>query len=441
MILVDSFSPEFILGLHKFGLHSFRGDESLSCLPNATKGPQIMKSSAMTHLFHLSSQIGPRPGGSTANEAAAQYIEQVLSRCGFAVERQTFACPTWVVYETYLELNGEWVPAAANPYSPPCNVTGSVVPIGTLAELEAADLQGQIALLYGHLVRRPLPCKAWTFKDEADARTVELLETKQPAAIIAVQSRLGDLERLIEDVDLPIPSVTVTAQVGLPLLKRPGAVAYLRIRSSLGQDETSNIIARRPGNQPGRVLVCAHYDTKYDTPGAADNGSGAAVLLAAAERLGAEALAYDLELVAFTNEEYLPVGSTVYMERLGDGVDAAMVELQAVINCDRVGCALGANSITTLAANDDFRASLGKLVQRYPGVAWVDPWIESDHAFFAFRGVPCIALSNSGAPHWDHLRGDTLDWISPLRLEEAVSLVCEAVHCLQNKPLGWGRDQ
>lgn len=399
-----------------------------------------MKSSPMTHLFHLSSEIGPRPGGSAANETAAQYIEHVLSRCGFSVERQTFTCPTWVVYETYLEVNGEWVPAAVNPYSPPCDVTGAVVPVGTLAELNAADLSGQIALLYGHLVRRPLPCKAWTFKSEDEARTVELLEAKQPAAIIAVQSRFGDLERLIEDADLPIPSVTVTAQVGLPLLKRPDAVAYLRIRSTSAVGETSNIIARRPGSQPGRVLLCAHYDTKYDTPGAADNGSGVSVLLAAAERLSAETPTYDLEVVAFTNEEYLPVGSAVYLERLGDGVDAAMAELQAVINCDRVGCALGVNSITTLAASDDFRSALDELVQRYPGVTWVDPWIESDHAFFAFRGVPCIALSNSGAPHWDHLRGDTLDWISPARLDEATSLVCDAVHCLQCKPRGWGRE-
>lgn len=395
-----------------------------------------MMTPPFAHLFHLAVEIGPRPGGSAGNLAAADYLEAVFRSCGLAVERQCFPCTGWEAHESYLQINEEWVQSAANIFSPPCDVSGQVVAISTLAELEAADLHGKIALLYGDLVRQPLPAKAWAFKAEKDARVVELLEKKQPAALITVQSRPGDLERLVEDADFPIPSATVSAQVGLQLLKRHLATVHLRIASTRTAGESCNLIARQPGHGAGTILICAHYDTKFDTPGAADNGSGVAVLLTLAQMLSEHPHAYGLEFVAFSNEEYLPLGDDTYFARRGDSVD----DLLAVINLDKVGCTLGNNSLTTLAAAEPFREQLVDITRSYPGVIWVDPWIESNHAFFAWRGVPCIPISNVGAPRFDHLRGDTLEWISAAKLNEAVSLVHDIVADLQTKPMGWGRE-
>jgi aminopeptidase YwaD len=244
-----------------------------------------MMTTPFAHLFHLAVEIGPRPGGSRGNHAAADYIESLFRSCGLAVERQRFPCTGWEAHESYLQVNEEWMQCAANVFSPPCDVTGPVVAMSTLAELETADLHGQIALIYGDLTRHPLPAKAWAFKEEKDARVVEILEEKRPAALITVQSRIGDLERLVEDADFTIPSATVSAQVGLQLLKRHQATVHLRIASTRTAGESYNVVARHPGRGAGTILICAHYDTKFDTPGAADNGSGVSVLLTLAQML------------------------------------------------------------------------------------------------------------------------------------------------------------
>lgn len=65
-----------------------------------------------------------------------------------------------------------------------------------------------------------------------------------------------------------------------------------------------NIEAELPGRYPTEIVVVgAHYDSAPGTPGANDNGSGVAALLALARRLGNRPGDRTLRLVAFVNEE------------------------------------------------------------------------------------------------------------------------------------------
>ncbi|MEQ8785811.1 MAG: M28 family peptidase [Pirellulaceae bacterium] len=80
------------------------------------------------------------------------------------------------------------------------------------------------------------------------------------------------------------------------------------------------------------VIVGAHYDTAPGTPGANDNASGMAALLAIAERMRDARPACTLRFVAFTNEEppYFQtpdMGSWVYARRCrqrGENIVAAL---------------------------------------------------------------------------------------------------------------------
>ena len=68
------------------------------------------------------------------------------------------------------------------------------------------------------------------------------------------------------------------------------------------------------------VVVGAHYDTGHGSPGANDNGSGVAALLALARTFAGEPAARTLRFVAFTNEERpllrtRKMGSRVYAMR------------------------------------------------------------------------------------------------------------------------------
>ena len=93
-----------------------------------------------------------------------------------------------------------------------------------------------------------------------------------------------------------------------------------------------NIEAEIHGTQPEIVLVGAHYDSVVGSPGANDNGSGVAALLALARRFAGKPCARTLRFVAFVNEEPFmfqspEMGSYVYASRCktnGDRITAMM---------------------------------------------------------------------------------------------------------------------
>ena len=64
-----------------------------------------------------------------------------------------------------------------------------------------------------------------------------------------------------------------------------------------------NVIAVFPAPRAGTIVVGAHYDACADTPGADDNASGVAGLIALAQLLGETRLNHTVELVAFCTEE------------------------------------------------------------------------------------------------------------------------------------------
>lgn len=388
-----------------------------------------MQNSVFRHLKALSVEIGARPGGSVGNQAAAAYIESVLRRCGLAVEIQEFACPAWEELGAWLCLHNSALPVAANPYSPSCLVTAPVTPVHTRAELEQLDLEGKLAVLYGELVRHPLPPKAWQFKDEADARVVALLEAKHPAAILTVQNRSGEIERLIEDWEFHVPSATVSAEVGAMLLNRVGENVRLRIDTRHSQSTTANVVGRLPGLTRQQIVLCAHYDTKVDTPGASDNASGVAVMLALAEQLCRQEQPYSLEFIAFTNEEYLPSGDDEYVRRRSATFD----QIDAVLNFDAVGLRQGPNTIAAFNLTPSLQAEVEQTIARFPEVRWVAPWPESNHTTFAMRGRPCLAFTAQIEEQHYHLRSDTIEQINRARLDEMVQLGGDLIEMISQR--------
>ncbi len=75
-----------------------------------------------------------------------------------------------------------------------------------------------------------------------------------------------------------------------------------------------------------------------------------------------------------------------------------------------------------------------------PGMMWVPPWPASNHYMFYSYGVPSIALCFTGdVPNVIHQPTDTIEWISPTKLAEVVSLATGVVNALQDKPSDWCR--
>lgn len=395
-----------------------------------------LKTAIDRHLDVLCHQIGARPAGTPANRAAAEYIAAEMRRLGLEVELQPLACPDWHCVSEALTLNGQNLPVLANPFSPSCDVQGHLAPVCTLAELEAADLTGRIALLYGELSRQPLTAKSWFLAEERDLHVVALLEQKAPLALLMVQELPHSTNRLVEDWEFRIPSATLPAESGLALLTNLEQSVALRLQTAQQPGQTCNVVGRRKGARPEIAVACAHYDTKYDTPGACDNAAGVAALLALAERLQAEPLDCGLEFIAFANEEYLPIGEDAYIPAAGEG---HFERLLLAVNYDGLGHRLDALTLASFACSPEFQQRLERLSAAHPAVQWIEPWPESNHSSFAMRGVPAAAFSGQAVRTWAHQREDSLRWLNPSHVLEAAELTAEIFRDVQARPLSWLR--
>ncbi len=148
----------------------------------------------------------------------------------------------------------------------------------------------------------------------------DLLEEKQPKALIAVTGKnpMCGLKPfpIFEDGNFTIPSAYIDKDVAGPILEQDGD-AGLKINSKVNRVKSGQPIITKHacGTSKGKVVLCAHMDTKYGTPGAIDNATGVAVLIASMERLNDYNSEYDIEFVPFNSEEYYEVkGQLLYLD-------------------------------------------------------------------------------------------------------------------------------
>jgi aminopeptidase YwaD len=397
---------------------------------------QTVETSVIKHLSFFVESIGPRPVGSPEYHRAAEYIRAAFCQSGLQIEELQYDCIDWRHGQTVLESGGERLVAVANVFSPACDVIVPTVAICTVAQLEAADITGKIAVFYGDLSATPLiPINCPVYNAERDQRINQLLDEKKPVAVLTVNLNPPAVDSLTEDADFTIPSATVPAEVGLRLLDNIGTPVHLKIEAERVPSQAQTIVGAKADTSADRIVLMAHYDTKVDTPGAWDNGSGIAALLALAETLTQGEPDVGLEFIAFGDEEYYAYTDGMYVERYG----SQMADIILAINIDGVGQRLGTNNVALMTASEPLRNLLDETLKAYPGVIWTDPWPQSNHSTFAWRGVPSVALNSRGVMSLIHQPQDTIMWMSEAKLDEVVSLVGDIVTAVQDKSPAWTR--
>jgi aminopeptidase YwaD len=292
-----------------------------------------------------------------------------------------------------------------------------------------------VALLYGELARAPIfPIRFEPVRFERDQAINRLLMEKAPLAVLAVRPQLWHRLHIFEDEDFPLPSATVRPDVGRALLASPNAPVVLSIRTQSARSHVATLVGRTAPRRQRRIALCAHYDTKFGTPGAHDNGTGVALLLALAARLADRDLAAGLDFVAFADEEYGAHTDGAYATQVGDG----FADMVCAINLDGVGVLTENTTLTMLAQGEAFEQAVRAIMAGYPQVVWTDPWIQSNHYTYFARGVPSVALSSLT---WEraHQAEDSIDWISPARLDEAMALVEAIVLQASQQTPSWSR--
>lgn len=396
--------------------------------------------SASAHLEALSVRIGRRLVGTPGNRAATSYVASVMERIGLEVERPSFRCFGWDAGEAFLEAGGVGLDLKPGPYSLPFDGERRLVVASSMAELQAADCTGCILLLHGEVASEPIAPRNYVFYNPEEHQALHrLLDLKKPAAVVAATGICPTTAGaeypfpLFDDGDFDIPSACMKDVEGERIAGLAGDPVKLRIVSGRREEQGCNVIGSIPGTDPGRrIVMTAHVDTRPGTPGALDDASGVATVLAAAElqtaaHPGGIRPGPTLEVAVLNGEDYYAAtGEIEYMKANGGRWGG----IALVMNVDGAGYREGSTAWSLYGCDSRLRRSLRTALARFPGIVRGEQWPQGDHSMFAMQGVPAAAFtSDRMAELWSqvaHTERDTADLVDPGRLGE----LARALSCL-----------
>lgn len=225
----------------------------------------------------------------------------------------------------------------------------------------------------------------------------------------------------------------------------------------------ANLEVSRPGRQaPNEIVVIgAHYDSVFGSPGANDNGSGVAALLELARRFAARDPGRTVRFVAFVNEEppFFRTGD-MGSRHYARAARARGEDIRAMLALETIGYyddAPGSQhyppffslffpdrgNFIGLVSNFGSRALLKRAVAAFRAASdfplehvatfgWVPGADWSDHASFWSEGYPAFMITDTALyryPYYHSARDtpDKLDYARLARVTEALAAVVEAL--------------
>lgn len=384
---------------------------------------------AAAYLRHLCADIPNRAVGSRGNQQATDWFARTIVSSGFTVEMPPFACMDWSAEGASLSVDGLVFPAQPSPYALGCDLHAPLLVVNTLAELEAAPMQGRIVLLRGEITREPLMPKHFVFYNPAEHQHIyQVLEQGQPAALITATGRSPEMAGAIypfpvfEDGDFDIPSVVLTDVQGERIAQHAGHEAHLVSRAERRPATACNVIARRVGESDHRIVIMAHIDAKTGTPGALDDGAGIVTLLLLAEALNGFHGQHTLEIVAINGEDYYSApGEMEYLRRN----EAAFDTITLAINLDGLGYIKGQTAYSLYGCPPDIAAAARDGLSGYAGLVEGEPWYQGDHTMMVMNQRPALALTSEQVMELMttviHTEHDLPSLVDPARLVEAAA--------------------
>ena len=312
----------------------------------------------MDHLQEISdistshSDEGFRALGTPGYEESVEYVERTLEATGaFDVERQAFEVDDQKFGEVAVSVDGESLEVTPASYTEGTEEPLTELPVALPIDDDYSDLAGgQLgcaasdydASAEGAVVLVARGSCAFGEKTQAatdaGAAAVILYNNDTSAPDEALNATLG------ERIENGAPTVGASYNTGNDLLtKIEGAaegeslLADFTLETEFTTATTWNVIAEtKAGDHDNVQMFGAHLDGVPEGPGANDNGSGSAALLASAEALAEQSTEADnaIRFGWWGAEEVGLVGSTRYVESL-DETEAAKVK--SYMNFDMIG--------------------------------------------------------------------------------------------------------
>lgn len=361
-----------------------------------------MEDELKTYMHRLCLDYPDRFIGSKGHRMAASYLEKTLRSWGLWVKVHPFTVEMTVPQKWSLEVDVgkgfERVDALPGVGSPSVKKFETDIQIvGHAREEDYAsldDCSGKVHL-----------AKLW--KNHETAKVREAAQ-RGASALIWYNDYIDELYSGACDYSLaPIPGVSVKKTVARRILEAGGGRVRLSIKSRRKKIRCRNIEAGRGSASGPHAILTAHYDSRPHTPGASDDASGIAVMLAFIRG------GYDLDLpfgirYLFADcEEQGCIGAEHYAEQHYRA--NLLKEISCLVNLDAVGwpnlCAITRDREAALDEGlahlaSDVLDGMGYRMERVRSKTG-----KSNHTPFAVRGVRSLWLSD----YPNHIRHSAID--------------------------------
>ena len=402
---------------------------------------------AWRQLAHLTENIGPRPAGSPAAQAAAEYVADQLRQLGLEVHLEPAQVSHFVRGEEKAELIE--YPAQApgttqrvvltalsgSSATPAGGLTADVIVAHSFEELRALGrdkVAGKI-VLYNVPFDERKALAGYTFEAYGDAVAYRSHGAKEAAALGA----LGSLIHSVGGANYRLPHTGFSTPAGIPdaalaaedadLIDHLATKGRVRIHLTLTPQTLPNttgynVVADLKGSDHPEqiVIVSGHLDSWDLGQGAIDDGAGVVISMEAAEVLQRLHIRprRTLRVIAWMDEENGAGGRIAYFQAHAAEVSNHIAAIESDSGAAHpVGFSLKMppEAITAVRALTETLTPVGATVfrpdDRSPG---------SDIESLVEAGVPGIGIIQDGRHYFDyhHSAADTLDKVDPQELQE-----------------------
>lgn len=183
------------------------------------------------------------------------------------------------------------------------------------------------------------------------------------------------------------------------------------------------------------VVVCAHYDSAYSSPGANDNASGVEAMLSVAKRLTEKGPRKTVKFIAFGAEEYWLLGSRFYVDSIKERGELSRIK--AVINYDTIGVG---DCLRVRVEPEDLKRKVKGAIEssgfNKKNIVYESPKRSSDHWPFYEKGIPVVHLVSwpeNFIPHY-HQSTDTSEKIREHNIGSIVKITTTLIEDFSEDP-------
>lgn len=384
----------------------------------------------------LKSIVKERPVGSITNNIILDVLEKEFLSAGYNIDSIPFDCVLWESDKSFIKIGGVEIDINVSPFSRPFEGSGEAIMIKSMEELQEKACQDKIVILYDEITKNPIQPKNYPFYyPEEHKSLISLLESKRPKAIISFTGKhpMCGLSPfyMFEDGNFQIPTAYISESAFLEIkeLMDKSLTATVCVKSKNQDVKSRQIIAyRRIKKSLGKIIICAHMDSKYNTPGTLDNAVGVVVLMQIMEKLKDTLSPYDIDFVPFNGEEYFGATSEViYQEYISNRQENIVL----VINIDSLCHVNSKTAISLYNMDKNMEESIENLMLKHRKIVRGANWYAGDHVPFMSNGIPCIAVTSSdlfdGALEFTHTQKDTLENIDFELTTHAVEFLIDIV--------------